>query len=50
MASDRADQPNVLVAFTDQQRWDTVGAYGSPLDLTPNVDAAAAEGQSSNRR
>jgi arylsulfatase A-like enzyme len=38
------DRPNVLVFFTDQQRWDTVGAYGSPLDLTPNLDAAAAEG------
>jgi uncharacterized sulfatase len=35
------DRPNVLVVFTDQQRWDTVGAYGSPLDLTPNIDAAA---------
>lgn len=39
-----ADRPNVLVVFTDQQRWDTVGAYGSPLDLTPNLDAAAESG------
>jgi arylsulfatase A-like enzyme len=39
-----ADRPNVLVVFTDQQRWDTVGAYGSPLDITPNLDAAAEEG------
>ena len=38
------DRPNVLVVFTDQQRWDTVGAYGSPLDLTPNLDAAAEDG------
>ena len=38
------DRPNVLVVFTDQQRWDTVGAYGSPLDVTPNLDAAAADG------
>jgi len=38
------DRPNVLVFFTDQQRWDTVGAYGSPLDLTPNLDAAAGDG------
>jgi arylsulfatase A-like enzyme len=36
--------PNVLVFFTDQQRWDTVGAYGCPLDLTPNLDAAARRG------
>jgi len=39
-----ADRPNVLVVFSDQQRWDTVGAYGSPLDLTPNLDRAAADG------
>ena len=36
---------NVVVLFTDQQRWDTVGAYGaSPMDLTPNVDAMARRG------
>ncbi|MCL5745628.1 MAG: sulfatase-like hydrolase/transferase, partial [Acidobacteria bacterium] len=22
----------------DQQRWDSIGAYGSPMDLTPNLD------------
>ncbi|MEF8884569.1 MAG: sulfatase-like hydrolase/transferase [Haloarculaceae archaeon] len=38
------ERPNVLVVFTDQQRWDTVGAYDSPLDLTPNLDAAAERG------
>lgn len=38
------ERPNVLVVFTDQQRWDTVGAYGSPLDLTPNLDSAAESG------
>jgi uncharacterized sulfatase len=37
-------QPNVLVVLTDQQRWDTVGAYGSPMDLTPNLDAMAEQG------
>jgi len=30
--------------FTDQQRWDTVGAYGSPMGLTPNLDAMAEQG------
>jgi arylsulfatase A-like enzyme len=38
------DRPNVLVFFTDQQRWDTVGAYGSPMDLTPNLDEMADRG------
>jgi len=36
--------PNVLVFFTDQQRWDTCGCYGSPMELTPNLDAMARRG------
>ena len=45
MAQDTTpDQPNVLVVLTDQQRWDTVGAYGSPMDLTPALDDVAADG------
>jgi arylsulfatase A-like enzyme len=39
-----SDHPNVLVVFSDQQRWDTVGAHGSPLSITPNLDAAAEAG------
>ncbi|MGH2370405.1 MAG: sulfatase-like hydrolase/transferase, partial [Chloroflexota bacterium] len=37
-------RPNVLVLFVDQQRWDTLGAYGSPLGLTPNLDRMAQQG------
>ena len=37
-------KPNVLFFFTDQQRWDTCGCYGQPLDITPNLDRMAAEG------
>jgi len=37
-------QPNILFFFTDQQRWDTCGCYGQPLDITPNLDRMAAEG------
>lgn len=36
--------PNILVFFTDQQRWDTCGIHGNPLDLTPNFDALARQG------
>ncbi len=36
--------PNVLIIFTDQQRCDTVGVYGGPMDLTPNLDAMARRG------
>ncbi|MBC7237092.1 MAG: sulfatase-like hydrolase/transferase, partial [Chloroflexi bacterium] len=45
MAARRTDnRPNILVFFTDQQRWDTVGAYGNSLGLTPNLDRMAQEG------
>ena len=44
MPSNPADRPNVLFYFTDQQRWDTVGCYGNPMDLTPNLDALARRG------
>ncbi len=38
------DRPNVIVFFTDQQRWDTTGLHGNPLDLTPNFDRMARQG------
>lgn len=44
MARKRSDRPNVLVFFTDQQRWDSTGMHGNPLDLTPNLDRMALEG------
>ena len=37
-------RPNVIVFFTDQQRWDTTGVHGNPLDLTPNFDRIAVQG------
>jgi arylsulfatase A-like enzyme len=37
-------RPNVVFFFTDQQRWDTTGVHGNPLDLTPNFDRMAREG------
>jgi arylsulfatase A-like enzyme len=37
-------KPNVIVFFTDQQRWDTTGVHGNPLGLTPNFDRMAAQG------
>ena len=37
-------QPNVIVFFTDQQRFDTTGIHGNPLELTPNFDALARRG------
>ena len=37
-------RPNVIVFFTDQQRWDTTGVHGNPLGLTPNFDRMAQRG------
>jgi arylsulfatase A-like enzyme len=35
---------NVVVFFTDQQRWDSTGVHGNPLGLTPNFDRVAKSG------
>ena len=39
-----ADRPNVLLFFTDQQRFDTIGALGNPVMRTPNLDRLCREG------
>lgn len=38
------EHPNVIVFFTDQQRWDSTGLHGNPLDLTPNLDRIGRSG------
>lgn len=37
-------RPNVIFYFVDQQRHDTCGCYGQPLNVTPNLDRLAGEG------
>lgn len=37
-------KPNIIFILSDQQRWDTLGCYGQPLDITPNLDSMAIEG------
>ena len=37
-------RPNILFLFSDQQRWDTCGCYGQPLDVTLNLDQMARDG------
>ena len=39
-----ATKPNILIVMTDQQRLDSVGAYGSQYGATPNLDRLASEG------
>jgi len=38
------NKPNILFILTDQQRLDTLGAYGCKVVPTPNLDRLAAEG------
>lgn len=42
--NDGQNPPNIIVVLTDQQRWDTLGAYRNPMDLTPTLDDLAREG------
>lgn len=37
-------RPNLLIVFTDDQRWDALRAAGNPHLATPNLDALAARG------
>ncbi|MBN1558400.1 MAG: sulfatase-like hydrolase/transferase [Lentisphaerae bacterium] len=37
-------KPNILVLMTDQQRPDSLGAYGCSVAKTPNIDALARDG------
>ena len=34
---------NIIFYFSDQQRWDTCGCFGQPLNITPNLDKLRSE-------
>jgi len=39
------EKPNIVIVFSDQFRWDCVGAAGlNPMNLTPNLDEMAGRG------
>ncbi len=42
-------QPNILLLFTDQQRFDTIAALGNPIIKTPALDRLVREGTSFQR-
>ena len=42
--SQRADQPNVVIIFTDDQGYGDLGSYGAIDFTTPHLDKMAAEG------
>ncbi len=39
-----AQQPNVLIIISDDHAYQTIGAYGSTVGRTPNIDRIADEG------
>jgi arylsulfatase A-like enzyme len=42
--ADTDSHPNVVLFFTDQQRYDTINAAGYPHMITPNLDRLVKEG------
>lgn len=44
LSSAPAERPNLILLLTDDQRWDTLGAYGNPIVQTPQLDRLAGDG------
>ena len=42
-------RPNILLLYTDQQRWDALGSNDNAEIITPNLDALARRGSSFRR-
>ncbi len=42
-------QPNILFVFTDDHAYQSIGAYGSKINQTPNIDRLAREGMRFDR-
>src|SRR5512145_2613512 len=44
LAAQRAERPNFVVLYTDDQGYGDAGCYGAPDMKTPNIDRLAAGG------
>ncbi len=40
----KSQKPNIILIYTDQHRYDALGAYGNKRIKTPNLDKLAASG------
>ena len=45
----KSRRPNIIFYFTDQQRADTCGCFGQPLNITPVLDELSQEGVKFNK-
>ena len=43
-ASAADERPNILFIYTDDHAYQSIGAYGSEINQTPNIDRLAREG------
>lgn len=48
-ATTAAKRPNIVFIMTDDHAWQSISAYGSRLNETPNIDRIAAEGMRFDR-
>jgi arylsulfatase A-like enzyme len=49
LASENEQQPNILFIFSDDHAYQAVGAYGSKVNKTPNIDRIARDGMRFDR-
>lgn len=48
-SAQQAKRPNILFIFTDDHAYQSIGAYGSKINKTPNIDRIARDGMLFNR-
>ena len=49
IAKNKMAQPNILFIFTDDHAYQSISAYGSKINKTPNIDRIAREGMRFDR-